>query len=140
MVPDEFHASIDHHSDNREQNEPKEHLDHSEQRRFVENISSRSFVHEVQHLVGSHVAVSVADAPLELLQVRLLLNLAHHRHMRLRHHQVGCTLEPELLVNLHRLLGVAYLSKEHRMMRIVDRPESIIEFNHVLVLREEFAG
>jgi len=85
--------------------------------------------------VGRHVAVRVADPPLELLKVGFLLNLAHHCHVRLGHHQVGSTLEPELLVKRHRLHTVSDLGEEHGIGINIDGPGILIQINQILVLR-----
>jgi hypothetical protein len=60
------------------------------------------------------MSISVTDAPLELLQVRFLLDLTDHCHVRLGYNQVRSSFEPELLVKRDCLHAVSDLSKENR--------------------------
>jgi hypothetical protein len=97
VVPQELEADVGEDSEERDNDEAKEHLAHGEDGGLVDYILVGALIDELEHLVGLDLAVAGGDRPLELLVVQPLLHLAHHCHVRLRHHDVRRSAEPELL-------------------------------------------
>lgn len=120
MVPNELHASIDVDSDDGDCNESEEHLQHGKERRFIEYLFSCAFVDELQHFMSGDMAIGAADAPLEALQIDLLLDLAHYGHVGLRNHQIRGSLESELLINVNDLVIISHLGKEGWIGILID--------------------
>lgn len=124
-----MHFGVYSHSYQGNQNESKEHLDHSEEGRFIVDIFSCSLVYEFKHFMGCDVAVGVTDTPFELLQIHLFLDLAHHCHMWFGYDQVGCTLEAKSLIDGHSLHTMCNLCKEGRISVGINRSHILIEIN-----------
>lgn len=139
MIPEEPKTGIGIDSDEGHCNESEEHLEHGEQGGFIENILSSAFVDEFKHFMSGDMSVSVADAPLETLQVYLLFDFAHYSHVGLRNDQVGSTSEAELLVDAHNLVVVGHLGEKGGVGVYVDRSNSFVQIYHVLILGEQFA-
>lgn len=96
MIPEELHTSVDVDSSHSSSNEAEEHLNHSENWRFVQDIFSCSFVDKIKHFVSSNMTIGLTDTPLELLQVYFFLDLADHSHVGLGDCQIGCSSESKL--------------------------------------------
>jgi len=120
VVPEELHSGVDVDSYQSDCNESEEHLEHCEYRGLVVDLFSCPLVDKLQHLVGSDVSVGVADAPLELLNVHLLLYVTHHRHVRLRNSQIRSSLETKFLINWHQLIAEGHLGEKGRILVRVD--------------------
>ncbi len=79
--------------------------------------------------MGSHMTICVADTPFELLQIHFPLDLAHHCHMWLGYDEVGCSLEPECLVDRYSLHVVCYLCEEDRIIISINDSQILIEID-----------
>lgn len=90
--------------------------------------------------MGLHLSVARGDRPLVLLQVQSLLDLAHHRHVRLRHHDVGRSIEAELLEQLLVLGGVDDGGEESGVVGGVNRSVVFVEVHHILELWIQLAA
>lgn len=139
MIPQKLHPSVDIHTSQGNSYETEEHLEHGENRRFVEDFLASSFVDELQHLMSSDVTIRRTDAPLELLKIYFLFNFTHDGHVRFGYCQVRSSFEAEFLVNGHDIVAESHLHKESWVFIGINCSHIFIEINHVLVIREQFA-
>lgn len=96
MSPKPFEFCVDENASGHNEDEPEKHEEHCLEGWLVEHIVACPLVDEIQHFVGSHIAVRVGNSPLELLQVLLLLDLGNEGHLRLGDNEIGDGFEAKL--------------------------------------------
>ena len=85
------------------------------------------------------MSIRRTNAPLELLQIYFLLNLAHDCHVWLGDDQVRCSFEAKFLIDRHDLVGEDHLHEESRILIGVNCSNIFIEVNEIFELREQLA-
>lgn len=85
--------------------------------------------------MSGDVAISVGDRPFEFLVVGLTLHITDHCHVRLGDHEIGSSVEAEVLENRCELLGVGDLCKECWVAVSVDGSKLLVQLDCVLKFR-----